>query len=74
MLPIAQCRKILGDPCPLTDRELEELRDQLYQLARTVVDLSQMPPNGVESLIAHLPEDLRADVEERARFWNSMAL
>lgn len=66
MVPIAKCRWILGGECPLSDCEIERLRDQLYQLARTAVDLSQMPLSEPERLIAQLPDDERADVEERA--------
>jgi hypothetical protein len=66
VFPIAECRKILGDGCPLSDLELEQLRDQLYELARSVVDLSQMPLNEPDRLIAQLRDDVRPDVEERA--------
>jgi hypothetical protein len=66
VFPIAECRKILGNGCPLSDLEVEQLRDQLYDLARCVVDLSQMPLNDPERVIAQLPDDERADVEERA--------
>jgi hypothetical protein len=66
VFPIAECRKILGNRCPLSDSEVEQLRDQLYQLACMVVDLSQMPLNEPDRLIAQLPDDERADVEERA--------
>lgn len=38
MLPLHQCRKILGPNCSLTDCQLDQLRDQLYALADIVVD------------------------------------
>ena len=37
MLSIQQCRKLLGNSCPKTDEELEDLRDQLYGFANVAV-------------------------------------
>jgi hypothetical protein len=66
VVSIAECRRVLGDGRPLSDSEVEHLRDQLYELARTIVDLSRVPLNEPERVIAQLPDDQRADVEERA--------
>lgn len=38
MLTLEQCRQNLGDDCPQTNSDLERLRDQLYGLARVVVE------------------------------------
>jgi hypothetical protein len=33
MLSVKNCRRILGSSCPLTDEEIEELRNQIRKLA-----------------------------------------
>ena len=33
------CRELLGDDCPISDDEIEVLRDQLYLLAETVLEI-----------------------------------
>ena len=38
MLTLKRCREILGKDCPLTDEELEMLRDQFSVLAEVVLD------------------------------------
>jgi hypothetical protein len=38
MLTLEQCRQNWGDDCPLSNSDLERLRDQLYGLARVVVE------------------------------------
>ena len=42
MLSVAKCRKILGDDCFITDAEIEQMRNSLYDLAHVVVE--SMPP------------------------------
>lgn len=56
----------LNERCPLSDSEVERLRDQLYQLARAVVHVTQMQLSEPDRLIAQLSDDERAGVEERA--------
>ena len=41
MLSVAKCRKILGDDCLITDAEIEQMRNSIYDLAR--VGLESMP-------------------------------
>ena len=38
MLPLSECRRLLGDDARLTDKQLETLRDELYALAEIVID------------------------------------
>ena len=38
MLSVQKCRRILGEKTTLKDKEIEELRDVLYALARIVVN------------------------------------
>ena len=38
MLSLRRCREILGDNCPLSDSEIEMLREQLYTLAQVVLE------------------------------------
>ena len=38
MLSVDRCREYLGPQCPLTDNEIEALRDQLYALAVVALD------------------------------------
>ena len=42
MLSVEKCRKIIGDDGSITDVELEQMRNSLYDLARVVVE--SMPP------------------------------
>jgi hypothetical protein len=65
LLSISQCRELLGEKCPKADDEVERLREQFYQFAHTVVDLSDMLLLHPEQLIAELPDDERGSVEER---------
>ena len=37
MLTLQKCRELLGRNCPLSDPELESLRDQIYGLADIAV-------------------------------------
>jgi hypothetical protein len=53
MLSIDRCRDYLGSDCPLTDEEIEAVRDQLYALATLAVGAG-----GVAGIEAHpQPED-----------------
>jgi hypothetical protein len=38
LLPMQRCRRIVGGQCHLDDAQLETLRDQLYGLARVIVN------------------------------------
>ena len=38
MLSLRRCQEILGDNCPLSDSEIEMLREQLYTLAQVVLE------------------------------------
>ena len=38
MLSLARCREILGTRCPLSDEEVKDLRDQLYEVAEVALD------------------------------------
>ena len=40
MLSTKRCRQILGPSIELTETELERVRDDLYALARIVVDIA----------------------------------
>ena len=76
MLSLEACRKLLGPNCDGPDQEIERLRDQLYQLARSILDL--MEPEQSESqperhspaaaVIRLLPQNERERLEERAAF------
>lgn len=41
MLSLERCREILGPDAPADERELEQRRDQAYQLARLVMEIFQ---------------------------------
>jgi hypothetical protein len=38
MLSLKRCRDLLGESAPASDADLEDLRDELYAMARYVVD------------------------------------
>ena len=78
MLSLLKCREILCCESPESDSDLEILRDQLYGLARVVVEalprnrrrnpVYKAPdePAGFPDALAMLPEAERYEVEERA--------
>ena len=39
MLSIEECRRLLGESCPMSDKELTQVRDQLYLIADLAIDL-----------------------------------
>lgn len=39
MIPISQCRELLGPECALSDTEVERLRDELYALADIAITI-----------------------------------
>ena len=41
MLSLEECRQILGKDCNLQDKELEDLRHDLYALAEITIDSFQ---------------------------------
>jgi|SRR5208283_5648934 len=51
MLTLERCREILGDDCPQSIRDLEQLRDQLYGLAGVAVEacVRQRRGNGPQN-------------------------
>lgn len=51
MLTLERCRQIWGDDCPLSNSDLERLRDQLYGLAGVTVEacLRQRRGNGSQN-------------------------
>ena len=51
MLSTERCREYLGPQCPMTDKEIETLRDQLYALAALVIDAT------VASRLPSTPKD-----------------
>ena len=72
MLPLDECRRILGPDCDLSDRDLERLRGQLCDLAAVTIavleEQRQAGPamEGSEAKLEMIPEDDRDEVEERA--------
>jgi hypothetical protein len=39
MLSLEECREILGEEAPADERQLEELRENAYRLARLVIEI-----------------------------------
>lgn len=68
MLSLSRCREVLaGESARLSDEQVTQLRDQLYALAETAVQLAHMtPPVDFSLAAASLTTEVRADVEERA--------
>ena len=68
MLSLSRCREVLGsESARLSDAQVTRLRDQLYGLAETAVQLSQVRPAiDFASVATSLTAEVRADVEERA--------
>ena len=71
MLPISECRKLLGGAVSarLTDKEIEALRDSLDSLARVglgSIELYKRESSYENEALSELPEGLRDEVEERA--------
>jgi len=79
MFSLERCRNILGDECTLDNDQLATLRDQLYGLAEIVIEelcahreiygyvaAEDSRPADYRAALKLLPENERADVEERA--------
>jgi hypothetical protein len=50
MLSLDDCRRILGDDAPESDRDLAERRDDAYRLARILAEiLKNSPPEPPEN-------------------------
>ena len=63
-LSLARCREHLGASTRLSDSELQQLRDHLYDLAQLIIGAyTSTKPSESLSLI---PEGDRLEVEERA--------
>lgn len=61
MLSLERCREILGPDAPADERELEQRRDEAYQLARLITEIFQgktprKAPSAPEDPFAELPE------------------
>lgn len=76
MLSLQKCRSLLGTDCNLTDAQLEQLRQELYALSEVAIGAFcvQRPgpksngskPQSVSPMLSQVPENERAQVEERA--------
>lgn len=71
MLDLRRCREILGSDCPLSDDQIELLRDQLVALADVALDTKlQDLRNGATSVldmaVSVVPEEQRREIGERA--------
>ncbi len=72
MLPLDECRRILGPDSDLSDQGIERLCGQLCDLAAVMIEgfeEQRRAPEvltGNEEQLAMIPEDDRYEVEERA--------
>jgi hypothetical protein len=76
MLSIEQCRALLPADCGLSDRDIEDLREQTYSLAGLLVHhfLKQAHNSGAKlshagsfrAALQLVPKDQQAEIEERA--------
>lgn len=71
MLPISECRKLLGGALSarLTDQQVEVLREQMSDLARIGIasfELYKCELSYENKALSALPVGLRDEVEERA--------
>jgi hypothetical protein len=67
VLSVRRCRELLGADAPTSDKAIEELRNQLYEIA--AVWLQSGAPDLVSpsrEILASLPDEIREEVEERA--------
>jgi hypothetical protein len=63
MLSLEECREILGEEAPADERQLEELRENAYRLARLLMELyrdQKASKNGLPTKVGECPPD---DVE-----------
>jgi hypothetical protein len=65
MLTLERCRQILGDEVPVSDSDLERWRDQLYGLARVVVEACPRKRRGKG--LPHVPDAARRAIDGMAR-------
>lgn len=63
---LSRCRKLVGSDSSLTDTELQQLRDQLYELATVMLQAYDSVARPAILGIAKLSESERIEVEERA--------
>jgi hypothetical protein len=61
MLSLERCREILGPDAPADERELEQRRDEAYQLARLITEIFQ---GQVPRKASSAPEDPLAELPE----------
>ena len=67
VLSIQRCRTILGAGANKSDSEIEQLRDQLYTIARVWIDGgAKMVRSPSMEFLASLPKHDRCEIEERA--------
>jgi len=61
------CRRLLGGMAKgMSDVEVEQIRDQLYTVARLVVTAYEPRRQLFSEVLEFLPESQRSDAEERA--------
>ena len=61
MLSIERCREILGAGSEISDEEVRQIRDQLYELATIVMNGLQVTGSSNKSVQHPLPETPRVD-------------
>lgn len=72
MLPLKECRRILGPECAFSDQDIERLRGQLRDLASVMITAYEeqqrtvLSVSGDEAKFEMIPEEDRDEVEERA--------
>ena len=72
MLPLDECRRILGSDCDVSEPSLERLREQMCDLATVVIEgfeeqsQASRVLTGNEEQLEMIPEEDRHEVEERA--------
>jgi hypothetical protein len=69
MLTLERCRQILGDDAPQSNSDLERMRDQLYGLARVVVEACprQRRGNGLRNAPAGARRTIDSAAVDKAR-------
>ena len=58
MLSLEECREILGEEAPADERQLEELRENAYRLARLLMELyrdHKASKNGLPTKVGECP-------------------
>ena len=50
MISVDDCRDLLGPECPMTDKDIAGLREQLYELAVFVIELAEQEWNDERNI------------------------